>query len=145
VAMLEGAVYGRLAEFAATDDKPRALRLFQHGLARLMTLRDGHIDKPRSGFYSSPATVLATLLPVAEKIDPALAHEVFWISLALRPPPLPGEGEDQAARDLATACHALMLNRYEPAVAKVLLEPVLQRDASRPRRFSWVEFVEFRI
>ncbi len=69
------------------------------------------------------AVVAAALLPVAERIDPALVPEFFWRAASFRTPspsrvvrPVPPE-----------AALALLLARYDRDAAMVLLAPVLDR------------------
>ncbi|HEX5446138.1 MAG TPA: carboxypeptidase regulatory-like domain-containing protein [Pirellulales bacterium] len=78
---------------------------------------------------SAPA-IAAWLLPVAERVDPALCDELFWRSLALR---LPRSGRDSLndRADRANIELAKLLSRYDRDVARTLLEPLAANASAR--------------
>lgn len=123
-------VLGLLAERAAKSDTRVARKLLERAVAALRPLPEGYLD-PVLGWYYAPATILATLIPVAERIDPALSCELFWRSLSLRLPRLPGDGELEHGYDISLEFLCLMLCRYDRDVAKSLFEDVAARDESR--------------
>ncbi|HVX12661.1 MAG TPA: carboxypeptidase regulatory-like domain-containing protein [Pirellulales bacterium] len=77
------------------------------------------------GVPGTAATALAAILPVAERIDAVAARELFWQALSLRPPrPTVGLLDDEWLR--ADVALAQMVARYEPAVARRLLERAIE-------------------
>jgi hypothetical protein len=78
------------------------------------------------GVPRTAATALAAILPVAERIDPLPARELLWQALSLRPPqPSAGLLDDEWLR--ADVSLAQMIARYEPAIARRLLERAVER------------------
>ena len=78
------------------------------------------------------------LLPVAEGLDPELLRRSFWKTVALRPP-RPAGGDPDGRYEATVAQMALGLARYDRAVARQILEPVMRRarslnDADRTSR-----------
>ncbi len=88
----------------------------------------------------SAAVTAASLLPVAEAIDPALVPEYLWRSVSFRRPgPGPESHPSQGRRlDASAAVLAMRIARYDPATAGALLEPVAQRARSRSERDRWL-------
>lgn len=74
----------------------------------------------------APPMTAAWLLPMAERIDPQLARECFWRSLALRRPRPTHDDFDDVAEEPDTEL-AKMLARYDREVARALLEPMAAR------------------
>lgn len=74
---------------------------------------------------AAPVTA-AWLLPIAEQIDPELARECFWRSLALCWP-RPRSGDLDNEGDESKTELAKMLARYDRAAARVLLETLVAR------------------
>jgi hypothetical protein len=82
----------------------------------------------------SAAVTAASLLPVAEAIDPTLVPEYLWRSVSFRRP-TPGPDTDPSQEsfiDGAAVGLAMRIARYDPATAGVLLEPVVSHVASNP-------------
>jgi RNA polymerase sigma factor (sigma-70 family) len=78
----------------------------------------------------SAGVIAASLLPVAEAIDPRLVPEFFWRALSFRAPPLQSDDEFQLVLgDAGDAALALFLARYDRAVARQLLDGVRPRSA----------------
>ncbi len=71
------------------------------------------------------------LLPVAERIDPGLVDEYLWRALAMR---LPKTEEDDPGGQLAFAdlLRAMMVARYDRAIARSLIEPLARGSAPTP-------------
>ncbi len=86
------------------------------------------------------AIIAAALVPVAERIDPALVPEFFWRVASFRVTPKPQM--DAAARPDARL--ALLLARYDRDAAKVVLRPILDRGptADDIKRTGVVQAVE---
>ncbi len=89
--------------------------------------RSSHIIQPKPNSLYYFCSVAAALLPVAEQVDPGLVDEYLWRSLAMRRPhpweaDLNGRMPGQADAPLA-----MMLARYDRAIAHSLVEP-LARD-----------------
>lgn len=84
----------------------------------------------------SAAVTAASLLPVAESIDPTLVPEYLWQSLSLRrPTPGPGANPAQAIwLDQADSTLAMRLARYDHATARALLDPIIERILADPEK-----------
>ena len=147
-AIYQAQLLGLLAEGAVRSDKLKAKQFLDQAMATLLPLPDGHFNA-RLGWYSAPATVLSTLIPIAEEIDPALAREMFWRSLAMRVPPFNGESVEQQSHDFSLAFLALMLDRYDHDTADALFRPVMERETSRALNggqiYNWVYIVRARL
>ncbi|HJT32698.1 MAG TPA: hypothetical protein VJ783_11710, partial [Pirellulales bacterium] len=89
----------------------------------LPRLPSGEAEIPR---LEAPPITAAWLLPIAERIDPELARECFWRSLALRRPRSGREDFDDLGEEPDTEL-AKMLARYDREVARALLEPMAAR------------------
>lgn len=74
----------------------------------------------------APPLTAAWLLPIAERIDPQLARECFWRSLALRRPRPRRDDFNDVAEEPDTEL-AKMLARYDREVARALLESMAAR------------------
>jgi hypothetical protein len=152
--LLKAHVLGSLAEAAVRSDKLKAAQFLEQAVATLAALQSGTVfdndyEAEHEFFYGSPATTMATLIPVAERIDPASSREIFWRALALREPPLSGEGAECHRRDIANALLALLIARYDHETADALFEPVMERELSRSFNGSsidhWVYDVRHRL
>jgi hypothetical protein len=80
------------------------------------------------------AVTAASLLPVAEAIDPVLVPEYLWRSISFRRP-TPGPESDphqESFLDGTAAGLAMRLARYDHETAAVILEPVVRRMGSDP-------------
>ncbi len=108
----------------AEVDKPRATRILEEAFAALEPLAaEGRRGSPGT---QDAASVAAALLPVAERIDPALVPEFFWRAVALRGPSQP-RVDQTASPDAALA---MLLARYDREAAMVVLDPLLDRESS---------------
>jgi hypothetical protein len=78
------------------------------------------------GLYYASSTA-AVLLPVAERIDPGLVDEYLWRCLAMRlPKPWRANPDGQLAQ--SDVLLAMMLARYDRAIAESLIEPFAPRS-----------------
>jgi hypothetical protein len=74
-------------------------------------------------FSDHPAILAAALLPVAERVDPALVERYFWRALALRSPRglRPAENDDA---QIVPAALAIFISRYDRETARALVSPI---------------------
>jgi hypothetical protein len=85
---------------------------------------DGIDQRLKEGVeYSNVNRTRWILLPLVERIDPALVPELFWRAVALRLPP----GDPRQDVDLSSAELAMILGWYDRQVASVVFEPVRAR------------------
>ena len=109
---------GMMALAVAEVDKPAAT-----GWLRLAFDRLGKVAA--SGSARHPACVAAALLPVAERVDPALVPELFWRAVALH---ADSPGDDGRSEALL----ALLLARYDREVARGFFDPAAGRALASP-------------
>jgi hypothetical protein len=129
VLKIKAACYGLIADAAAKHDPPAARRALVKGVELLRPLRTGFVH-PATQFYHSPAVLMAMLIPVAERVDPALANEIFWRALSLRIA-MSGENYERQMLDTDTPELVDIVKFYDEPLAVDLLEPVLSRTRSR--------------
>ncbi len=117
-----------------------ALRLAETGKASAREVLDRAFDtlertavanKPNPRSLYSPAPAAGALLGVAERIDTALVCEYLDRALAMRKP-VPWE-----ANPMGNAAHedmqlAMMVARYDRAIARSLVEPIFSGTGSAP-------------
>jgi hypothetical protein len=125
VALLKATTFARMAERVVATDRGHARQWLEQAVKSLQGLR---IAKSRDGWFLAPAAAMATLLPLAEQIDPALAHELFWRSLSLRISGTPGDGILQRGQEGNSANLAKLLGRYDMEVARRVLAPLVQNN-----------------
>ena len=114
---------GMIALALADTDRARAARFLDEAFAALGLLAaEGRRGFPKA---QDAATIAAALVPVAERIDPALVPEFFWRAASFRVPPR-SRPDDAATRD---ATLALLLARYDRDAAMVVLTPLLDRGS----------------
>jgi hypothetical protein len=114
---------GMMGLALSASDQRTAARLLDEATMALVAL-GGSWDE--SGAYAEPAVTAATLLPVAEAIEPGQVAELLWRALALRRPRC--DGEFWEVRRLgADAAAAMMVARYDRTIAQAVLEPILER------------------
>jgi hypothetical protein len=142
VRLLKSVTLARMAERAVATDRLHARRWLEEAVRGLAGLRH---SKYRDGWFHASAAVLATLVPLAEQIDPALAHELFWRSLALRVPRSAGDGRLQRARESSLATLARMLARYDLDVARQLLAPLVENNRGEFLAWSPGNDVQIRV
>ncbi|HUG93930.1 MAG TPA: carboxypeptidase-like regulatory domain-containing protein, partial [Planctomycetaceae bacterium] len=124
-------VEGLIVEAVARTNPAKARAYLEKAVETVLPLRHGSYEDGSGLFFVTPALVLSTLLPLAERIDPAWGRELFWRTLAARLPPPEGESERRQMHDCSLGFLALMLSRYDREIAKDILQPVLVREQSR--------------
>jgi len=111
---------------AEADKRAEAAVLLDEAFAVLE--RASEATEGQTPGWSSPASVAAALVPVAEGIDPRLVPGSFWRALSFRrPKPSGPTGFDPGA--ITDVQLAVMLARYDRAVARSLLDPLVGPDA----------------
>ena len=126
----------RLARACEADaERGYALGIVAHGLtqkdpARAAALLDeayGLLEQAGSqgaGSYRvDPAVLAAALLPVAERIDPALVESYFWRAIALRSPRSLRPAENDEAQ-IVPAALAIFISRYDRETTRALASPI---------------------
>jgi protocatechuate 3,4-dioxygenase beta subunit len=119
----KGYALGRMAQALAASDKAAAARMLDDALAWLETVSRGKETYVNS---QSAAATAATLLEAVQAVDPSRVPEFVWRSLSLRGPRRENEREE-VSRLATDAVHAVLVFPHDPAVAKALLRPVLDR------------------
>jgi protocatechuate 3,4-dioxygenase beta subunit len=130
-----GALAG-MARALVKSDPEAAAGLLDGALSAYETLaREG---RAQVQYYQSTCVLAAFLLPVAEQLGPEHLRRSFWRAVALRPP-RPARGDVEGSYETATAQLALLLARYDPAVARTVLGPAVLRlrDLPDPYR-TWI-------
>jgi RNA polymerase sigma factor (sigma-70 family) len=124
--------YGIMALALARAKKPaRATELLHQAFTVLADHVSGGQDQPKSLL---PAPVMAaSLLFVAEEIDPSLVGEFFWRTLALRTLP-PAEAPAWSAAEMPDL--PLLLARYDRTAARTLLESMERRAPFTEERYG---------
>jgi hypothetical protein len=114
----------RMARALAPSNPEAAATVLEDTLAALEDLQRAG----RQNTYSSydPCTLAGSLLPVAERLGPDHLERCFWRALALRPP-RPARGSGNGTYEGGAAQLALVLARYDRAVARAALEPAARR------------------
>ena len=120
---------GAMAQSLADTDKKAASAMLDEAFRRLEKLarEGGDADKAWA------CVAAGHLLPTAEKLDPELLRRGFWRAVALRPP-RPAGGDPTGGYDEAIADLAIVLARYDRAVARQVLEPAAARARSLVER-----------
>ena len=118
-----------IADGALARDPAAARHALTESIELVKPLREGFIC-PMLQDYHGPALLMAMLVPVAERIDLALAREAFWRALSLRVS-ASGEGRDREKIDVDTCLLANLLGYYDREIAESLMKPVLARSRSR--------------
>ena len=126
------------ARLCLGDDGPGRRRRRQAGGDRLAPrgVRPARPIAPirpdAAGASHDPASVAAALLPVAERIDPKLVPELFWRAVSLHAPTAVAETRSEAV-------FAMLLARYDRAVALTFFEPLAvgPRHSPRPTSSPW--------
>ena len=129
VLKVKAVCYGLLADAAAKRDPAAARHAVLQAVELLKPLRAGFVH-PANQFYHTPAGMMVQLIPVAERIDPALANEIFWRTLSLRIS-MSGESFDRLMLDIDTPDLVNILRFYDERLAAGLLEPILSRLVKR--------------
>jgi hypothetical protein len=131
--------YGLIADAAAKRDPAVARHALLQAIEIIRPLRAGFVH-PANQFYHTPSGLMTLLIPVAERVDRALANEIFWRALSLRIS-LAGESYDRLMLDVDTPDLVDIVQFYDESVAAVVLEPILSRVVSRSysgiRMYVW--------
>jgi hypothetical protein len=138
----QGYALGIIAHRLADTNRAAATRLMDEAYVALEG--DPAAIQKYDGSQSA-ATRAAGLLPVAEKIDPRLVEGFFWRAMAMRLPRRLKSGADHEY-DHDVASFAALVARYDPAVARDLIEPFAGRlrelaaeaSSSSSRIADWV-------
>ena len=97
--------------------------------------RSSRVSQDESSSIYNITSIAGVLLPVAERIDPGLVNEYLWRSLAMRQPN-PWETIPRGRHAEADVQLAMMLARYDRAIARTLVEPLAQGTGPAPVYFS---------
>ncbi len=111
---------GMVAAGLAPTDRPAAEATLRETFDRLETAVTSGTSTLAEGPVE-PAAVAALLLPVIERIDPALVTEYFWETVALH------TSRDHAS-PRSSALLALLIDRYDRTAARLIFDP----DRTRP-------------
>jgi hypothetical protein len=127
---------GMMAQALAGPEKTRPVAA--ELLAAAFDEMAGSVEAGKDEFNNmeSAAVMAASLLPVAEAIDPALVPEYLWRSVSFRRPTPGPEGNPAQAwfLDGAAAGLAMRIARYDPATARGLLDPIVRGVVSEPEK-----------
>ena len=114
---------GMMALALSDRDKPTATAWLREAFDLLGRIAAS--GPPTPGASHDPAAVAASLLPVAERIDPKLVPELFWRAVSFHAP-RPG---NEVRSD---ALLALLLARYDRTVARSFFKPAAERALASP-------------
>ncbi|HVA50532.1 MAG TPA: carboxypeptidase-like regulatory domain-containing protein [Pirellulales bacterium] len=119
---------GWTARGFAISDRRRACSMLNEAFGILHSL----VEADEGRFYGpqSAAVAAAALLPVVEAIDPQLVREYLWRAVSFR---RSYPHDDQQDRLAEAATLALLLAQYDRDVARLVLEPVVDRLKRRSR------------
>ncbi|MGP0063617.1 MAG: carboxypeptidase regulatory-like domain-containing protein [Isosphaeraceae bacterium] len=131
--------FGLMARAIADTDRPAAIRLIDEAFSALDTLADDGSQATYSG-----VEVGAGLLPVVEQVEPDRLAEFLGRALTLRP--ARGGQTDRDEDDVATttAALAMMVARYDRALAARLLQPELHHIGNHPGLYN-VDYTTWRV
>ncbi|HJT32320.1 MAG TPA: hypothetical protein VJ783_09780 [Pirellulales bacterium] len=115
-------------------DRGYALGIVAHGLVArdaaqataLLEEAFGLLERASAGgayAWEHPAVLAAALLPVAERIDPALVDGYLWRAVAMRSPRAARVATEPGAA-LTTGALAMFVSRYDRQAARVLAAPI---------------------
>jgi Carboxypeptidase regulatory-like domain len=121
--------FGLIADAVAKRNPAAARHAILEAVEIVRPMRTGFLH-PLNQFYHTPSGLMMSLVPVAERVDRALAKELFWRALSLRVPML-GESAERMALDIDDANLADIVMFYDRSLAADLLEPLLSRVVSR--------------
>jgi hypothetical protein len=116
-----GYALGIVAHGLALDDGAQAKAILEEAytyLERASAAGEGAADA-----NEHPAVLAAALLPVAERIDPALVETYYWRAMALRSP-RPARLPTNRYGAVVTGAMAIFVSRYDRQAARVLAAPL---------------------
>jgi hypothetical protein len=129
VLKVKACCYGLIADSAAKQDPEAARHALLQAVELIKPLRQG-VQHPMNRNYHTPSGLMAMLVPVAYRVDPALANEILWRAISLRPS-LTGESYERLMLD-SEAPHLVNIVRcFDEALAEELLKPLLARVIAR--------------
>ena len=138
--------YLAMASQQAKRNPVLARKFLQQGVDNLISLKWAMKKNRVYDTEFTPARCLAVFLPIAEKVDPALADELFWRVLAIRMKPIMQELKDRDNRNESRAVLAAILARYDIDVAKTVLQPIIEQAIFRTQSGKpWAHFSIFEI
>jgi hypothetical protein len=129
VLKVKAACYGLIADAAAKRDREAARHAILQAVELIRPLRQGVLH-PTDRFYHTPAGLMVMLVPVAERIDPALANEIFWRAISLRSSTT-GESYERLMLDAEAPYLVNIIKFHDEALADELLNPLLARMIAR--------------
>ncbi len=130
---LKGYALGMMALRLAETGKDSARLVLRSAYEVLERSSPAGQEKSRSLY--DIALNAAVLLPVAERIDPGLVDEYFWRTLAMRQPK-PWDTGPTDRTSYTDVMLAMILARYDRAIARSLIEPLIPEHGSAQRYFS---------
>ncbi len=132
-------VFGLMARAIAATDKPTAIKLIDAAYSALDQIAANGDTAAYPGVQ-----VGAGLLPIVEQIEPDRMADFLARTLALRPAQGDPTGREGNAIASSTAALAMMIARYDRALAAGLLEPELQKTGSHATTFG-TDYVTWRV
>lgn len=129
VLKVKAACFGLIADASAKRDRQAARHALLQAVELIKPLRQGVLH-PTDRFYHTPAGLMVMLVPVAERIDAALANEIFWRAISLRSS-MAGESYERLMLDAETPYLVNIIKFYDAELADELLKPSLARVIAR--------------
>lgn len=129
VLKVKAACFGLIADASAKRDRQAARHALLQAVELIKPLRQGVLH-PTDRFYHTPAGLMVMLVPVAERIDAALANEIFWRAISLRSS-MAGESYERLMLDAETPYLVNIIRFYDAELADELLKPSLARVIAR--------------
>ena len=130
VILLKSRIHGFIAQAIAKSDPQRALALIEGSVNVIMPLREG-VRNHGGGFVYTPSLFMASLIPAAAKVDPGVAAEVCWRTLALRLPATGTDDEERALLDIAELNSLIAIATLDHQLAVELSQAISQRGTNR--------------
>ena len=128
--LLKARIHGFIAQAIAKSDPTRARELIEGAVHAIMPLNEG-VRNHGGGFIYPSSIFMASLIPVASEVDPGLAAEICWKSLALRLPATGTDDEERNLLDLAELDLLLAIATLEHSLAAELAQTVTIRGVDR--------------
>ncbi len=135
--LFKARVHGLIAEAIAESNPKRARDIVEAAANRIMSMKLG-VRNERGGFWYSPSTFMASLVPVAATIDPGLGADICWRALAIRGPVPTNDGLRAIE---ATDLHVYpLLATIQSKLAAELFQVVAKKSAGQSHdgeTFGW--------